>query len=372
MIRTRLVLVFLFGSLSVLTAVSSLYAADRWEASIFAGTGEKGYSGDGGKATEAKINNPYGLVRGPDEAFYLCDIDNHVIRRIDQNGVISTVAGKGIQGYAGDGGPATSAELNQPYEIRFDGAGNLFFVEMPNHVIRRVDGVTKAISTIAGTGKLGFSGDGGLAVKATLSRPHSIQFSPDGLGLFVCDIGNHRVRRIDLSSGVINTFVGDGEKRRTPDGASFSQQSVNGPRASDFDADGNLWLALREGNAIYRLDLRNRTFHHEAGTGAKGFTGNGGPARAATLSGPKGIAVGPDGDVYFADTESHTIRFLDRSEGTVELLLGTGKRGGAFSRKPLRCETNRPHGIYVDSDGSVYIGDSENHRVIRVRKVDND
>ena len=343
-------------------------AADAWRASIFAGTGEKGYSGDGGTATKARLNNPYGLVRGPDDAFYICDIDNHVIRRVDQVGVISTVVGTGVKGYSGDGGAATAARLNQPYEIRFDNGGNLFFVEMPNHLVRRVDAETKLISTIAGTGEAGFSGDGGLAVSAMLSRPHSIQFSPDGTGLFICDIGNHRVRKIDLATGIINTLVGDGNKRSTPDGATFAGQSVNGPRASDFDSSGNLWLALREGNAIFRLDLKRQTFHHEVGTGVKGFTGNGGEAKEATLSGPKGIAVAPNGDVFFADTESHSVRYLDRSAGTVELLLGTGKRGAAFSVNPLRCESNRPHGIYVDDDGSVYLGDSENHRIIVIRR----
>jgi sugar lactone lactonase YvrE len=369
MVRLFLILISLLGGIDQLAGIGSALAEGRWETSVFAGTGKKGYSGDGGQATAAMLNNPYGLVRGPDHAIYACDIDNHVIRRIDRKGVILTVAGNGAMGYSGDGGLATAAELNQPYEIRFDGTGNMFFVEMPNHVIRRVDAATGIISTMAGTGVAGFSGDGGVAVAASLSRPHSIQFSPDGKGLFVCDIGNHRVRRIDLSSGVIGTFVGDGKKRLTPDGARFFGQSVNGPRAADFDADGHLWLALREGNAIYRLDIQNQTFHHEAGTGEKGFTGNGGAAREATLSGPKGIAVGPNGDVYFADTESHTIRFLDRSEGTIELLLGTGQRGADFSSDPLRCETNRPHGIFVDGDGSVFVGDSENHRVIRVYRI---
>ncbi|MBT5707982.1 MAG: hypothetical protein HOI66_16840 [Verrucomicrobia bacterium] len=370
MVRILLILFSLSGGVDPVSNGGFVQAAGLWEASIFAGTGKKGFSGDGGQATAALLNNPYGLVRGPDDAFYVCDIDNHVIRRIGRDGVISSVVGNGTKGYAGDGGLAIRATLNQPYEIRFDGTGNMFIVEMPNHVIRRVDATTNTISTIAGVGVAGFSGDGGEAVVAKLSRPHSIQFSPDGLGLFICDIGNHRVRRIDLSSGVIDTFVGDGKKRRTPDGVHFSGQSVNGPRASDFDASGDLWLALREGNAIYRLDMPTQTFHHEGGTGAKGFTGNGGPAREATLSGPKGIAVGPDGDVYFADTESHTIRFLDRSQGTIELLLGTGFRGDAFSKDPLRCETNRPHGIFVDGDGSVYVGDSENHRIIRIRKID--
>lgn len=363
---------FLFSSCTFIGLVSAtlVWSEEAWKATIVAGTGEKGYTGDGGLASKAQLNNPYGVVRGPDGALYVCDIDNHVVRRIDSDGYISTVAGNGSRGYSGDGGPATAATLNQPYEIRFDSAGHMFFVEMPNHLVRRVDGRTGMISTIAGTGERGFSGDGAPAIQATMSRPHSIQFSPDGLGLFICDIGNHRVRRVDMGSGQIDTFVGDGRRQPTPDGGGFEGQSLNGPRASDFDANGDLWVALREGNAIYRLDLRRERFHHEAGTGAKGFTGNGGPARQATLSGPKGIAIAPDGDVYFADTESHTIRYLDRAKGTVELFLGTGKRGRAFSTNPLQCQTDRPHGIFVDEDGSVYVGDSENHRVLVVRRTD--
>ena len=344
-------------------------AGTRMTVSVIAGTGVKGYAGDGGPAVKAQINNPYGLVRGPDQAIYFCDIDNHVIRRIDPEGIIATIAGNGIRGYEGDGGPATLAKLNQPYEVRFDPAGHLFFVEMPNHLVRRVDARTGMISTVAGTGERGFGGDRGPAIGAALNRPHSIQFSPDGGGLFICDIGNHRVRRIDVATGVIETFVGDGRRRPTPDGSAFEGQSLNGPRAADFDAAGDLWLALREGNAIYRLDLRANRFHHVAGTGKKGFTGNGGDARQATLSGPKGIAVGPGGNVYFADTESHSIRYVDREKGTVELLLGTGERGGRFSSNPRECETDRPHGIFVDADGSVLIGDSENHRLLKVTPV---
>ena len=359
----------MLGLMVIGAALASLSVeASDWRVSVAAGTGLKGYSGDGGQATAAQLNNPYGLVRGPGDALYICDIDNHVIRRIDTQGVITTVAGSGEKGYSGDGERATSAKLNQPYEIRFDQEGNMFFVEMPNHLVRRVDAKTGIISTVAGSGQRGFGGDGGPATAALLSRPHSIQFGAGGKKLFICDIGNHRVRFLDMQTGIIDTLVGDGQTRSTPDGALFRGSSVNGPRAADFDAEGNLWLALREGNAIYRLDLVGQTFHHEAGTGSKGFTGNGGPAKLATLSGPKGIAVGPDGNIYFADTESHSIRYLDRKKGTLELLAGTGARGSAFSADPLACETNRPHGIFVDEDGSVYVGDSENHRVLRLAR----
>jgi streptogramin lyase len=162
---------------------------------------------------------------------------------------------------------------------------------------------------------------------------------------------------------MISTFAGTGERLPTPDGAKLANAPLNGPRAIDFDKDGNMWLALREGNAIYRLDLTAGTIHHVAGTGQKGFTGNGGPAKQATLSGPKGISVAPDGKVYFADTESHSVRLIDVRKGTVELVAGTGERGDGPEGDPLKCRLARPHGIFVDVDGTVFIGDSENHRV---------
>ena len=128
-----------------------------------------------------------------------------------------------------------------------------------------------------------------------------------------------------------------------------------------------MWLALREGNAVYRLDLKKGTIHHEAGKGKKGFTGNGGAAKKATLSGPKGIAVGPKGNVYLADTESHTVRMIDRHTGRIELIAGDGKKGDGPVGDPLKCRMDRLHGIFVDHDGSVYIGDTNTHRIRVVR-----
>jgi streptogramin lyase len=331
-----------------------------------AGTGQSGRGGDGGAAALAQLANPYGLVRGPDGALYVCEVGNHVIRRVARDGTISTVAGSGRRGYAGDGGLALQAQLNEPYEVRFDRAGNLFFVEMKNHLVRRVDAATKLISTVAGTGQPGFGGDGGPATRAQFNQPHSIQFSPGG-DLFICDIGNHRVRRVDMRTGVVTTFAGTGAKELPADGALFARAPLFGPRALDFDREGNLWLALREGNAVFKLDLRAGTLQRVAGTGQKGFTGNGGPARLATLSGPKGLSVGPDGNVYLADTESHSVRMLDVKRGTLELIAGTGARGDGPDGDPLQCRLARPHGVFVDADGALFIGDSENHRVRVVR-----
>ena len=355
-----------------LLLVSSAVAADgeRRVVETIAGTGAPGFSGDGGPAAKARINNPYGVARGPDGALYVCDMGNHRVRRIDRDGTFATVAGNGKPGYAGDGGAAIAAELNEPYEVRIDPKGDVYFVEMKNHLVRKVDRATGTISSFAGTGKPGFAGDGGPATAAQFNQPHAIQFDPAGRFLYVCDIANHRLRRVEVASGVVTTFAGDGTKRPTPDGAKVGPSlPLNGPRALDFDADGNLWLALREGNAVYRIDMKAGTIHHAAGTGKQGFTGNGGPAKDATLSGPKGIAVGPDGNVYLADTESHSVRVIDVSRGTLELIAGTGQKGEGPDGEAPRCRFARPHGIFVDRDGTILIGDSENHRVRAIRGV---
>lgn len=329
-----------------------------------AGNGEEAFSGDGGPATAAGVAGPFGVVIGPDRALYVCEISNHVIRRIDlATSRISTVAGTGgSQGYAGDGGPATAALLNEPYEVRFDADGNLFFVEMKNHLVRRVDARTGVISTVAGCGRAGFSGDGGPATSATLNQPHSIALDDRGQ-LYICDIGNHRIRRVDLASETISTYAGTGERKATPDGAPIDGTPLNGPRALDFDGEHSLFLALREGNAVYRIDLAAKTFQHLAGTGEQGSTGDGRDARLAKLSGPKGIALAPNGDVYLADTESHTIRVIRKATGHIDTVVGDGQAGDGPDGDPRRCRLDRPHGVFVDGDGRVFIGDSSNHRV---------
>ncbi len=331
------------------------------------GNGTKGFKGDGGPAAKAQLNNVYGIARGPDDRLYLCDMENHRIRRVNSDGTIETYVGSGEKGYGGDGGPADKASLNEPYELAWDKAGNLYFVELGNHCVRRVDKATRAISTVAGSGVAGFSGDGGPAIKATFSAPHSLAFDPDG-NLYVCDIGNHRVRRIDGTTQTIVTWSGTGEKRTAENGSPISGSSLLGPRAIAFAPDGKCWLALREGNVLLLLDTKANTMTRMAGTGKSGFTGNGGPATDATLSGPKGIALDAAGNVYLADTESHSIRYYDAKKQTIELLVGDGEKGDGPDGDPLHCRLARPHGVFVDRDGSVLIGDSENNRIRVWRK----
>ena len=303
------------------------------------------------------VNNAYGLSTGPDGALYICEIGNHIITRLDlKTKDFTVVAGNRQKGNAGDG-LATEATLNEPYELRFDKGGNLFFVDMQNGVVKRVDRKSKKISTFAGNGTSGFSGDGGPATQAQFKQPHSIAFDRSG-GLLICDIGNNRIRRVDMTTGIISTFAGTGEKGPTPDGAPLAGTPLNGPRAIDVDAKGALYVALREGNAIYRIDPAAKRITHIAGTGEKGYTGDGGPAKSAKLSGPKGVALSPDGGLYIADTESHTIRRIDLKNGTIQTVLGDGTSG------PLK----RPHGVFIDKKGIVYVADSENNRVLRLTK----
>ena len=159
------------------------------------------------------------------------------------------------------------------------------------------------------------------------------------------------------------TFGGTGEQAPTPSGTKLAGTPLNGPRTIAFDKHGDMFLALREGNAVYRIDMKAGTIHHIAGTGQKGYSGDGGRADLARLSGPKGIAVGPKGGVYIADTESHTIRRIDRNTGIIRTVVGDGKVHDGPDGDPLQCGLSRPHGVFVDVDGVVYIGDSENHRV---------
>ncbi len=346
---------------SVVLLLLCLPALSAQSIRTLAGIGTAGFSGDGGPGTSAAVNNPYGLSIGPDGALYFCEIGNHRVRRLDlKTNVISTVAGSGQKGYSGDGGPALAAALNEPYEVRFDRRGNMFFAEMQNHVIRRVDARTHVISTVAGTGAPGFSGDGGPATAAQLRQPHSIEFDKDGR-LLICDIGNHRIRRVDLGKGTIETWAGTGERKPTPDGAPLAGTPLNGPRAIAAAPDGKLYLVLREGNAVYRIE--NGRIFHLAGTGVTGYDGDGGPAKSARLSGPKGVSWAPDNSLYLADTESHTIRRIDLKSGIITTVAGTGERGDGPDGDPRKCRLSRPHGVFVDAKGVVYVGDSESHRV---------
>jgi streptogramin lyase len=354
--------------LLMITLLASGASAAEWTISTFAGTGVAGFSGDGGPAAAAQVTDPYGVVRGPDGAIWFCEHNGHRVRRVSPGGSISTIAGTGEKGHTGDGGPAAQATLNLPHEIRFDRTGHLFIADTANHAIRRIDAQSGIITTVVGTGQRGYRGDDGPAVAAALNGPHSIQFGPDG-SLYICDVGNHAVRRVDFTAGTIATIAGTGRPGHTPDGAPIRGTPLNNPRSLDFDSTGNLWLVTREGNQVLKFDFAAGVIRHIAGTGSAGFTGNGGPAKAATLSGPKGIAIDAEGNAWLADTESHSVRMIDARTGNIEIVAGTGAMGDGPEGDSLKCALNRPHGILAEVDGAVFIGDSEGHRIRVLRPV---
>ncbi len=326
-------------------------------------------------ARETAVGQPFGVEIGSGGALYITEVENHRIRRVDlKTGQIKTVAGNGTKGYSGDGGAATEASLNEPYEVRFDSRGNMYFVEMQNHLIRRVDAKTGVISTIAGTGKAGDAGDGdgmnqGDAKRAQFRQPHSLALHDDRW-LYVADIGNHRVRRIDLERGTVDSIAGNGEKKLPEDGGAAKERPMLGPRALAIDCD-TLWIALREGHSIWSLDLKVGTLKHVAGNGKQGFRdAPAGEGKTSMFDGPKGIAVGPDKRLYVVDTENQAIRRVDPATGEVTTLAGTPPKGRGFDGDggdALRAKFDRPHGIAVGGDGTVYIGDTNNHRVRAIK-----
>jgi streptogramin lyase len=334
-----------------------------------AGTGKPENNGAEGAALKTNIGEPFGVEIGPDGGLYVCEVRNHRVWRVDlKSGAAKVVAGSGKAGYAGDGGKATAALLNEPYEVRFDKTGNMLFVEMKNHLVRKVDAKTGLISTVAGSGKAGFGGDGGPATKAQMSTPHSIALD-DQDNLYIADIANHRIRKVDAKTGVIESIAGNGEKKLPENGQAAKDKPLLGPRAL-FIQGSDMWIALREGHSVWKLDLKVGRVAHIAGSGKKGFTGDGAAAKAATFDGPKGIALGPDGNVYVMDTENNAARKIDLKSGLISTVAGSGpqeKGSGGDGGPAMKAQMDRPHGICVGPDGAIYIGDTNNHRVRRVK-----
>lgn len=361
-------LIFALISLTLLVPCASS-AEPGYRIATVAGNGQPGdLPAGGGPALSVPVDQPFGVEHGPDGALYIASIGQHRVLRLDPaSGQLTSVAGRGGKGYAGDGGLATAATLNEPYEVRFDSAGNMYFVEMMNHLIRRVDRTTGRVSTVAGAPVPGFAGDGGPAASARFRQPHSIAIDDRGY-LYVADIGNHRIRRIDLSAGRVDSVAGNGEKSLPRDGAVAREQPILGPRALSI-VGRTMWIALREGNSVWRLDLNTGRIHHAAGTGQRGYSGDG-PATTAMFDGPKGIAAAPDGSVLVVDSENQVIRRLDPRGGQLTTLAGQGPAARGFAGESnadaLQSKFDRPHGVGVSPDGTIYIGDTNNHRVRRI------
>lgn len=329
--------------------MNNAQSAGEWAISNVAGTGEQGYSGDGSKARDARLNNPFDLAFAADGSLLFSDTFNHCIRRVDAaSGLISTICGIGEAGDAGDGGPAVQARLNQPYGVVIDRSGRVFFADRLNRRVRVID-TDGLISTLAGDGSSQSSGDGGPAPRAGLAEPNGLAVSPDQSQLFIADVAGHRVRVVDLASNTIETFAGTGEARHHGDGGPASDAAIFGARAVAFAPDGSLYVMERQGSCIRRI--RNGVIETVAGTGARGYAGDGGDARRAVFDAPKEMAIDADGNIYVVDTENHAIRRIDAQTWVVTTIAS----GLA-----------RPHGALAAQDGSVLVADSEHHQVRRL------
>ncbi|MBI3326673.1 MAG: hypothetical protein HYZ81_08230 [Nitrospinae bacterium] len=326
------------------------------------GTGEKGYAGDGGPAAQALLNEPFMCAFDRQGNLYVAEAMSHCVRRIDKlTEVITTVAGTGVQGYTGDGGLATRATLNQPYSLQIASNGDIYIVDRLNAVIRKVEAATGIITTVAGTGEPGYSGDGGPGTRAQLREPNDCFLDGRG-GLLIADIQDQRIRRLDLRTGIITTFAGTGEKARAGDGLAATAASILGARAVCMDSQGNTYICEREGNGIRKVDARGMMSTY-AGTGERGYSGDGGSALAATWGAPKAIRCDRQGNLLVVDTENHAIRRIDAATGIVTTIAG-GHRGGEGDGGPATAAgLDRPHGCDVDERGNTYIADSNNHRV---------
>ena len=328
----------------------------------YVGTGEAGYAGDGGPADQAVCAEPFMCDFDSSGNLFYTESRNNIVRRVDKaTGIITTVAGTGGAGYGGDGGPATRATMKEPYSLQVDGNGDIYIVDRLNAVVRKVDGATGIISTVAGTGEQGFSGDGGPGKQAMLREPNDCFLDGKG-GLLVADIQDQRIRRLDLASGIISTVAGNGEKERSGDGKPALEASFMGSRAVCMDSKGNIYVAEREGNGVRKIDA-NGIMSTVAGNGERGYEGDGGPALTATWGSPKALRCDAQDNVVVVDTENHAIRLIHADTGIVTTIAG-GRLGKAGDGGPAtEAAMDRPHGCGIDKDGNIFVADSNNHRV---------
>jgi len=347
-----------------LDSAGDLYIADQGNNCIrkvsggvittVAGNGTLGFSGDNGPATNAQLNYPVGVAVDPAGNLYIADLENFRIRKVS-NGVITTVAGNGTAGFSGDNGPATNAQLNYPAGVAVDPAGNLYIADLENFRIRKVS--NGVITTVAGNGTGGFSGDNGPAVSARLDFG-GVAVDPAG-NVYIADSGTSRIRKV--SNGVIATVAGNGTFGFSGDNGPATSAQLNGPSGVAVDSGGNLYIA-DVGNSRIRK-VSNGVITTVAGGGMQ--SGDSGPATSAEMSGPAGVAVDSAGNLYIADTLDNRIRKV--SNGVISTVAGNGTPGfSGDNGLATSAELNGPVGVAVDSAGNLYIADSGNYRVRKV------
>ncbi len=332
-----------------------------------AGNGNEGFSGDGGPAAEARLKKPEGLAFDASGNLFIADSFNHCIRRLDRaSSVITTIAGTGKRGYAGDGGPAAQAVFRYVMDIVIDARGNSYVADPYNQRVRRIDAVTGRVATLAGTGEEGYSGDGGPAAGAMLADPRALALDMQE-GLHIADRYSHCVRRVDFATGVITTVAGRGEKGYSGDGGPAAEARFNQPSALACDPRGNLYIADCWNYRIRRLDAGTGQMTTVVGFGKMGLSGDGGLATEARIGFVEGLAVDGAGNLYLADHSYHCIRRLDVATGAISTVAGGEKKGFAGDGGPaIKARFKKPGGLAFDANGDLYVSDRGNARVRKI------
>lgn len=324
----------------------------------FAGNGSNGFSGDGGQAILAPVCAPGGVAVDNAGNVYIADRGWH-IRKVDPMGVITTIAGSTFSGYSGDGGPATSAQLNQPSGIATHTSGNIYIADLSNSAIRKID-PSGIITTIAGNGTPGYSGDGGPATAALLNAPMDVVADNFG-NIFIADWTNHCVRKIN-PSGIITTIAGNGSKGYSGDGGPSVNAQLGYPSGLAVDNAGNIYISDWDNNRIRKINTSG-IITTIAGNGIGGYSGDGGMATSAQINRPHGILIDPSGNIIFSEINNHIIRKIN-SSGIISTIAGSGIVGfsGDYGLA-TNAKLENPWGIAIDASSNVYLADVNNFRV---------
>ena len=339
--------------------------------STIAGTGSSGYSGDGGAAIDASLNGAYGVALDSSGNVYIGDTKNNRIRMIDAiTGNISTIAGGGSS--LGDGGAATSAQLDRPSGLALDSSGNIYIVDTWNYRIRKIDAITGYISTIAGTGIRGYSGDNGAATSAQLNSPYGVDLDSYG-NVYIADTNNYRIRKIDASTGNISTIAGTGNYGYSGDGGAATSAQLTNTFGVTLDSYGNVYIADKAAHCIRKIDAITGIISTIAGTGgigSFGYSGDGGAATSAQLRNPFGVALDSSGNVYIADSGNQRIRKVDVSTGIISTIAGTGSSGySGDGGAATSAKLNQTQALTLDSSRNVYIADNKNHIIRKLTPI---
>ena len=330
-----------------------------------AGDGSATYGMDGGLATGTGLHEPSNVAFDADGNMYIADSLNSRIRLVMKGtGIITTVAGKGGKGYTGDGGQATSAELGQPRSVVVDAAGDLYIADTDNHCIRKVTKSTGVITTVAGTGMGGFNNDGQLATTAQLTSPFGVAVDANG-DLYIADTYNHRIRMVTKSSGIISTMAGTGVVGFDGTPGPATSHPLSNPLAVILDAEGNIVFSDSKNNCVRMVSKNTNILSIIAGVSLPDYGGDNGDAKDAFLSFPAGLALDGGGNIYIADSANNVIRLWTKSNGFITTVAGNGMAGYDLSSSgdPATAMFSSPLGVALDKSGYLYVSDTNNNRI---------